>query len=57
MLGIRLPNGVPADLGPSLTRADVHVSIRGDSIRVAPYLYNDTGDIDRFLDVLRRAVA
>ena len=31
------------------------VSVRGDSIRVAPYLYNDADDIERLFGVLRKA--
>jgi selenocysteine lyase/cysteine desulfurase len=34
----------------------VFVSVRGDAIRVAPHLYNDDGDIHRFLAVLREAL-
>jgi selenocysteine lyase/cysteine desulfurase len=30
----------------------VYVSVRGDSIRVAPHLYNDTSDVDRLFSVL-----
>ena len=32
----------------------VHVSVRGDSLRVTPHLYNDDGDIERLFAVLRR---
>jgi selenocysteine lyase/cysteine desulfurase len=35
----------------------VFVSVRGDAIRVAPHLYNDDADIQRFLDVLGEALA
>jgi selenocysteine lyase/cysteine desulfurase len=31
----------------------VHVSVRGDSLRVTPHLYNDGGDIDRLFAVLQ----
>ncbi len=52
MIGVRgaksLPNGVAARL-----RAErVYVSVRGDSIRVAPHLYNGTSDVDRLFSVL-----
>jgi selenocysteine lyase/cysteine desulfurase len=34
----------------------VYVSVRGDSIRVAPHLYNDDRDVDRFITVLRKSL-
>lgn len=54
MIGIRLPGGLPDGIGEALAAARVYVSIRGDSIRVAPHVYNDERDIDRFLTVLER---
>jgi selenocysteine lyase/cysteine desulfurase len=47
MIGIRFRNGLPAKLAAALSAAKVYVSIRGDSVRVSPHLYNDTADIDR----------
>ena len=53
MIGIRHPEGVPGKL-PALFREDrVFVSVRGDSIRIAPHLYNDRNDIERLFEVLR----
>jgi selenocysteine lyase/cysteine desulfurase len=52
MLGIRLPGGVPPGLPGALAAASVHVSIRGDVVRVAPHLYNDTGDVERLFAAL-----
>jgi selenocysteine lyase/cysteine desulfurase len=57
MIGIRLPGGLPDDLGDRLSEAQVFVSRRGDSIRVAPHLHNTAEDVDRLLTVLREAVA
>jgi selenocysteine lyase/cysteine desulfurase len=54
MLGIRRPGGIPAALPPALSAANIFVSIRADSIRIAPHLYNDANDIDRLFEVLRR---
>jgi selenocysteine lyase/cysteine desulfurase len=56
MIGIRLSGGIPSGLAKALTDAKVFVSIRGDSIRVAPHLYNDSADIERLFAVLRRTV-
>ncbi|HZR56888.1 MAG TPA: aminotransferase class V-fold PLP-dependent enzyme [Terriglobales bacterium] len=52
MIGIRFPAGVPAGLVKKLTDAKIYVSLRGDSLRVAPHLYNNRADIDHMFDVL-----
>ncbi len=52
LLGLRFPDGLPAALTERLAAHNVHVSIRGDSVRVAPHLYNDPGDVERLLDAL-----
>jgi selenocysteine lyase/cysteine desulfurase len=57
MIGIRHPAGIPAGLSPMLRDAKVFVSIRGNSIRIAPHLYNDRNDIDRLFEILRKARA
>ena len=56
LVGIRPRGGVRHDQLSALLAARVYVSIRGDAIRVAPHLYNDDGDISRFLGVLRRSM-
>lgn len=53
MIGIRHPGGVPAALPNALRDAKIYVSFRGDSIRIAPHLYNDLSDIERLFKVLR----
>ncbi len=55
MIGIRYPGGIPGELPTLLRESRVFVSIRGDSIRIAPHLYNDRNDIDRLFEVLRAA--
>jgi selenocysteine lyase/cysteine desulfurase len=57
MLGVQLPAGLPAGLADRLASARVYVSVRGDSIRVAPHLYNDERDVERFVAVLRECVS
>ncbi len=52
IVGLTLPGGLPPTLADRLATERVHVSIRGDSIRVAPHLYNDERDVVRFLEVL-----
>jgi selenocysteine lyase/cysteine desulfurase len=55
MIGIRPAHGIPANLAQALQEANVFVSVRGDSIRIAPYLYNDVNDLERLFEVLRKA--
>jgi len=51
LMGVRFPGGIPDALRPALAAANVHVSVRSDSIRVSPNVYNTAGDIDRLLEV------
>lgn len=55
MLGLRRPGGIPEKLTDLLAEANVYVSVRGDSIRVSPHVYNDLNDAARLLEVLERA--
>jgi len=52
-LGLRFPTAPPEDLLPRLAADNIFVSIRGDSMRVTPHLYNNTADIERFISALR----
>lgn len=54
LIGVRAPNGLPTGLSATLAGEGVFVSVRGDSIRVSPYLYNEESDVDRFFEVLDR---
>jgi selenocysteine lyase/cysteine desulfurase len=56
IVGVRLPHGLPAGFTERLAEARVYVSLRGDSIRAAPHLYNDDRDVERFIAVLRKAL-
>ena len=56
IVGVRLPRGLPSGFTERLAEARVYVSVRGDSIRVAPHLYNDDRDVERFIAVLREAL-
>jgi len=53
MVGIRSPQPFSPTLKDRLTRENVFVGFRGDSIRVAPYLYNSPEDIDQLLRILQ----
>jgi selenocysteine lyase/cysteine desulfurase len=37
-------------------RANVHVSFRGDSVRVSPHVYNDADDLSRLVKILSAAI-
>ena len=53
--GLRLPaEARPEELAEHLKREDVVVSVRGDALRVSPHLYNDRGDVEALLEVLRQ---
>jgi len=52
LIGINFKDGVPGHVAPKLVENKIFVSIRGDSIRIAPHIYNDKADIDRLFDVL-----
>jgi selenocysteine lyase/cysteine desulfurase len=52
-LGLGFPGGLPAGLVERLAEANVFVSVRGDSLRVTPHLYNDEADTEQLLAVLR----
>ena len=57
LFGVRLPPGVDVPrLGRDLAARRVSVSLRGGAVRIAPHLYNDTGDIDALVDVVAGAV-
>lgn len=51
-LGIRFERAIPNDLLGALNKQNVFVSVRGDSLRVTPHLYNDESDIAQFLKAL-----
>jgi selenocysteine lyase/cysteine desulfurase len=56
-LGLVFPGDVPAGFTDYLEQENVHVSIRGHSIRVTPHLYNNDADVDRLLSALGSALS
>lgn len=52
----RYPDGPPASLQQALIDRQVMISLRGDSLRVTPHLYNDEADISALRDCLVRAL-
>ncbi len=56
MTGITLPSGIPENLPSKLSSEQIYISIRGDSIRIAPHLYNTEEDIDRLFKCIGEMV-
>ena len=58
LFGLRAPEGVDLDgLRATLADRNVHVSLRGSAVRVAPHVYNDVADLGALVDALRAAVS
>ncbi|MDA2978554.1 MAG: aminotransferase class V-fold PLP-dependent enzyme [Actinomycetota bacterium] len=53
MIGLRQPDGLPDGIADTFKASGISVSVRGDSVRVAPHLHTTDRDIERFLKVLR----
>lgn len=56
MTGITLPLGIPKNLSSKLSSEQIYISIRGDSIRIAPHLYNTEEDIDRLFKCIGEVI-
>lgn len=53
LVGLRLPEGAdPRSLVAELAKRKVHVSVRGNSVRVSAHMWNTQADIDRLLEGL-----
>jgi len=55
LIGISKPGGFRKDLPDLLAREKIFVSVRGESIRIAPHLYTTEHDIERFFSALLKA--
>ena len=55
-LGLRCPGGFPDGVVESLRQGGVFVSLRGNSLRVTPHLYNDAEDVERLFRALARVL-
>jgi selenocysteine lyase/cysteine desulfurase len=51
-LSVRFPDGPPEGIEERLAAADVHVSLRGERMRITPHLYNDEADAERLFSAL-----
>jgi selenocysteine lyase/cysteine desulfurase len=54
MTGITFENGVPNKLLADLKVNNFFISVRGNSIRVAPHLYNSRDQIDEFFSIIKK---
>ena len=57
IIGLSMPGALTESLAPYLADNRVYVSIRGNSIRISPHLYNTPEDVDRLLSTLEKAVS
>ncbi|HNP36352.1 MAG TPA: aminotransferase class V-fold PLP-dependent enzyme [Woeseiaceae bacterium] len=55
LVGLRLANGVSKDLAARLAAQNIYVSSRGDSLRIAPHLYNTEADLARLFEALDKS--
>ncbi len=56
MIGLRLGPDAPQDLAAQLASENIFVSVRGESVRVSPHLYNTERDVDRLFEALEHAI-
>jgi selenocysteine lyase/cysteine desulfurase len=56
-LSVRFARGVPEGIEARLASAGVHVSLRGETMRITPHLYTDAADEERLVAALEEAVA
>ncbi|MCK5424434.1 MAG: aminotransferase class V-fold PLP-dependent enzyme [Emcibacter sp.] len=52
LIGLDFAGGAPAGLTAALAERNIYVSVRGDSIRVAPHVYNDEQDVEKLFSAL-----
>jgi len=55
-LGATLPEHTPGDLTERLKAEHIHVSKRGNTLRITPHLYNNEADTDRLLKALKKHI-
>ena len=56
MIGLKLGPGAPEDLAARLAAEGVFVSVRGESVRISPHLYNTERDVRRLFSGLEKAM-
>ncbi|TMI99899.1 MAG: aminotransferase class V-fold PLP-dependent enzyme [Alphaproteobacteria bacterium] len=56
ILSLGFPDGMPKNLIPALADQQIYVAARLGRMRVAPHVYNDEADVDRFAAALKSAL-
>ncbi len=56
MIGLKLGPEAPEDLAARLAAEGVFVSVRGESVRISPHLYNTEEDVGRLFAALSKAL-
>ena len=56
LLGVHLSGVDTVSIAAALADANVHVSVRGEAMRVSPHVYNDDEDLDRLFEALKAAL-
>ena len=56
MVGLKLGSSAPEDLATRLAEERIFVSVRGETVRVSPHLYNTAEDVDRLFAALAEAL-
>ena len=56
-LSVEFEGGLPGGVDQRLAAAGVHVSLRGETMRITPHLYNHEGDMERLIGALADAAA
>ncbi len=52
LIGLRRQGGYAPTVAKTLAGQNIHVSVRGDNLRVSPHLYNTPEDVDRLFSAL-----
>ncbi len=55
ILCVSFPNGMTPDLPKKLAAENVHAAPRLGRLRISPHVYNDEQDVERFVEVFRKA--
>jgi selenocysteine lyase/cysteine desulfurase len=52
LIGLNFRDGAPEGLTVALAERKIFVSVRGNSIRVSPHIYNDIQDVEKLFSAL-----
>lgn len=57
LIGIRTPNGLSLEnLTQKLKERDIHVSVRGNAIRISPHVYNTKADFEKLVECCKEVL-